>query len=99
MKTSTDRNLMFVGFTVDFNKLIICWKGNTPDRSKQGASYGTLMTTISSKVRDANKKRCFARPHTHTKGLVGNAKVRGGVGCSDHEMVEIRILRAGRKKV
>jgi len=27
------------------------------------------------------------------KRLVGDAKVKGSLGCSDHEMVEFRILR------
>jgi len=31
------------------------------------------------------------------EGLVGNVKVKGSIGCSDHEMVEFRILRATRR--
>jgi len=30
-------------------------------------------------------------------GLVGNVKLRGSLGCSDHEMIEFRILRAVRR--
>ena len=30
--------------------------------------------------------------------LFGNLKVRGSLGCSDHEMVEFRILREGKKQ-
>lgn len=29
--------------------------------------------------------------------LVGDAKVKGSLGCSDHEMMLFRILRAGRR--
>jgi len=29
--------------------------------------------------------------------LIGNVKVKGSLGCSDHEMVEFRILRIGRR--
>jgi len=31
------------------------------------------------------------------EGLVGNVKLKGNLGCSDHEMVEFKILRAARR--
>ncbi|GAB0188602.1 hypothetical protein GRJ2_001325500 [Grus japonensis] len=31
---------------------------------------------------------------TSKEGLVGNAKLKGSLGCSDHEMVEFKIIRA-----
>ena len=31
------------------------------------------------------------------KALVGNVKFKGSLGCSDHEMVEFKILRAARR--
>ncbi|GAB0183659.1 nucleoside diphosphate kinase 6 [Grus japonensis] len=34
---------------------------------------------------------------TNKEGLVGNVKVKGSLGCSDHEMVEFKILRAVRR--
>ncbi|GAB0190393.1 triadin [Grus japonensis] len=34
---------------------------------------------------------------TNKEGLVGNVKLKGSLGCSDHEMVEFKILRAARK--
>ncbi|GAB0183727.1 hypothetical protein GRJ2_000838000 [Grus japonensis] len=34
---------------------------------------------------------------TNKEGLVGNVKLKGSLGCSDHEMVEFRILRAARR--
>ncbi|GAB0190901.1 hypothetical protein GRJ2_001555400 [Grus japonensis] len=34
---------------------------------------------------------------TNNKGLVGDMKVKGSLGCSDHEMVELRILRGGSR--
>ncbi|PKU45016.1 hypothetical protein llap_4670 [Limosa lapponica baueri] len=33
---------------------------------------------------------------TNKKELVGNVKLKGSLGCSDHEMVEFKILRAAR---
>ena len=35
---------------------------------------------------------------TDKEGLVGNVKLKGSLGYSDHEMVEFRILRAARRK-
>jgi len=34
---------------------------------------------------------------TTKKGLVGNVKHKGSLGCSDHEMVEFLSLRAARR--
>ncbi|GAB0205107.1 hypothetical protein GRJ2_002976300 [Grus japonensis] len=34
---------------------------------------------------------------TNKEGLVGDVKVKGSLGCSDHEMVEVEILRAARR--
>ncbi|GAB0179392.1 cAMP-dependent protein kinase inhibitor alpha [Grus japonensis] len=34
---------------------------------------------------------------TNKKGLVGNVKLKGSLGCSDHKMVEFKILRAARR--
>jgi len=34
---------------------------------------------------------------TNKDGLVGNVKLKGSLGCSDHEMVEFKILRAARR--
>jgi len=34
---------------------------------------------------------------TNKEGLVGNVKVKGSLGFSDHEMVEFNILRAARR--
>jgi len=31
------------------------------------------------------------------EGLMGNVKVKGSRGCNDHEMVELKILRAARR--
>ncbi|PKU30494.1 rna-directed dna polymerase from mobile element jockey-like [Limosa lapponica baueri] len=34
---------------------------------------------------------------TNKEGLAGDVKVKGSLGCSDHEMVEFRILRGRRR--
>jgi len=33
---------------------------------------------------------------TNKEGLVGDVKLKGSLGCSDHEMVDFKILRAPR---
>ena len=33
---------------------------------------------------------------TNKKGLVSNVKLKGSLGCSDHEMVEFKILRVSK---
>jgi len=34
---------------------------------------------------------------TNKEGLVGNVKLKGTLGCSDHEMVVFKILSAARR--
>ncbi|GAB0204561.1 hypothetical protein GRJ2_002921700 [Grus japonensis] len=34
---------------------------------------------------------------TSKEGLVGNVKLKGSLGCSDHEMVQFKILRAAKR--
>ncbi|GAB0199162.1 mitochondrial enolase superfamily member 1 [Grus japonensis] len=34
---------------------------------------------------------------TNKEGMVGNVKLKGSLGCSDHEVVEFKILRAARR--
>ena len=34
---------------------------------------------------------------TNKEGLVGSVKLKGSLGCSDHEMLEFKILRAVRR--
>ncbi|GAB0181533.1 hypothetical protein GRJ2_000618600 [Grus japonensis] len=34
---------------------------------------------------------------TNKEGLAGNVKLKGSLGCSGHEMVEFKILRAARR--
>ena len=34
---------------------------------------------------------------TNKEGLVGNVKLKGSLGCSDHDMVNFKILRTVRR--
>lgn len=45
-----------------------------------------------------NKKRCFAGPDTMNKSwLETSCQVRGSLGCSDHEIMELKALRGGNR--
>ena len=46
-------------------------------------------------IEDPTKKDAILDLIRNKEELVGNLKVRGSLGCSDHEMVEFRILREG----
>ena len=35
---------------------------------------------------------------SNKEGLVGNVKLEGSLGCSDHEMVQFRMLSAARRE-
>ena len=35
---------------------------------------------------------------SNKEGLVGNVKLKGSLGCSDHEMVQFRMLSAARRE-
>jgi len=34
---------------------------------------------------------------TNKEGLVGNVKLKGSLGCSDHQIVDFKILRTARR--
>lgn len=41
--------------------------------------------------------RCSAGSYAQKEGLIGIANVRGGLGCSDHEMLEFGIKSRGSR--
>ncbi|PKU43211.1 tetratricopeptide repeat protein hypothetical protein [Limosa lapponica baueri] len=48
--------------------------------------------------RAANKERCHAGAFlTNKVVLMGNVKLKGNLGCTDHQMVEFKILKAVRR--
>lgn len=84
----------------DFNHPGICWKDNTARRTQSR----TLLQSTDGNLfyaggGGANEERCAVGPCTNNEGLVGDVKVVVSLGCSDHEMVEIRILHGGCKAI
>ncbi|GAB0203081.1 hypothetical protein GRJ2_002773700 [Grus japonensis] len=85
--------------TGDFNHPAICWRDNTA-RHKQSRRFleciddNFLLQAIQELMR---RGAMLGLVLTNKEGLVGNVKLKGSLGCSDHEMVEFKILKAARR--
>ncbi|GAB0207747.1 hypothetical protein GRJ2_003240400 [Grus japonensis] len=83
----------------DFNHTDICWRDNTAE-CKQSRKFlecvddNILLQVIEEPMRRGAMLDLIL---TNKEGLVGDVKLKGSLGCSDHEMVEFRILRAARR--
>ncbi|GAB0208385.1 mitochondrial enolase superfamily member 1 [Grus japonensis] len=83
----------------DFDHPNICWKGNTAGH-KQSRKFlecvgdNFLLQVIEEPMR---RGAMLDLVLTNKEGLVGDVKLKGSLGCSDHEMVEVKILRAARR--
>jgi len=83
----------------DFNHPNICWRDNTA-RHKQSRKFlqcvddNFLLQVIEQPMR---RGAMLDLVLTSKEGLVWNVKAKGSLGCSDHEMVEFKILRAARR--
>ncbi|GAB0204057.1 hypothetical protein GRJ2_002871300 [Grus japonensis] len=83
----------------DFNHPDICWKVNT-SRHKQSRKFlQSINDNFLTQVVEEPTRRgvLLDLVLTNKEGLVGDVKLGGSLGCSDHEMVEFRILR-GRSR-
>jgi len=83
----------------DFNHPNICWKDNTAGHRQSRRFLECVDDNFLPQVieeptmRDAMVDLVF----TNKEGLVGNVKVKGSLGCSGHEIVEFKLLRAVRR--
>ncbi|GAB0205478.1 mitochondrial enolase superfamily member 1 [Grus japonensis] len=83
----------------DFNHPDICWRDNTAEH-KQSRKFlecvddNFLLQVIEEPMR---RGAMLDLIFTNKEGLVGDVKLKGSLGCSDHKMVEFRILRAARR--
>lgn len=77
----------------DFNLLYVCWKLNTTEES-QSRRFLECVEPGS----EPSKGWCPAKPAGYKKELVGGVVVRGHLGYSDHEMVELSISIADIRK-
>ncbi|GAB0183649.1 hypothetical protein GRJ2_000830200 [Grus japonensis] len=83
----------------DFNHPNICWRDNTSGHKQSRRFLGCIDDNFLLQVIEKPMRRgaMLDLVLTNKEGLVGNVKVKGSLGCSDHEMVEFKILRAARR--
>ncbi|GAB0208028.1 hypothetical protein GRJ2_003268500 [Grus japonensis] len=83
----------------DFNHPDICWRGNTAEHKQSRKFLECVDDNFLLQVTEEPTRRgaMLDLVLTNKEGLVGDMKLKGSLGCSDHEMVEFRILRAARR--
>ena len=83
----------------DFNHPDICWRDNTAGHKQSGRFLECVDDNFLLQVVEEPTRRgaMLDLVLTNKEGLVGNVKLKGSLGCSDHEMVEFKILRALRR--
>ena len=94
--TSCSQALVLMG---DFNHPNICWRDNTAGH-KQSRRFlecvdGNFLLQVIEEP--ARRGAMLDLVLTNKEGLVGSVKLKVSLGCSDHEMVEFKILQAVRR--
>jgi len=95
-EASRSKALVLMG---EFNHPDICWRDNTAGhrqarRFLECVADNFLLQVIEKPMRTGAMLELVL---TNKEGLVGNVKLKGSLGCSHHEMVEFRILKAARR--
>ncbi|GAB0180798.1 hypothetical protein GRJ2_000545100 [Grus japonensis] len=82
----------------NFNHPDICWRDNTAEH-KQSRKFLECVENFLLQVTEEPTRRgaMLDLILTNKEGLVGDVKLKGNLGCSDHKMVEFRILKAVRR--
>ncbi|KAM9653655.1 uncharacterized protein ACIBXB_010484 [Morphnus guianensis] len=83
----------------DFNHPGICWRDNTAGYKQSRRFLESIDDNFLLQVMEDPRRRgaMLDLILTSKEGLVGNVKLKGSLGYSDHEMVEFKILRAVRR--
>ncbi|PKU45481.1 glycerol kinase [Limosa lapponica baueri] len=83
----------------DFNHPDICWRDNTAGHKQSRRFLECINEHFFLQVVEEPTRRGAMLDLVLTKkqGLEWNVKLKGSLGCSDHEMVEFKILRAVRR--
>ncbi|GAB0204478.1 hypothetical protein GRJ2_002913400 [Grus japonensis] len=84
---------------VDFNHPDICWRDNRTGHKQCAKFLECVDDNFLLQVTEEPTRRgaMLDLVLTNKEGLVGNVKLKGSLGCSDHEMVAFKILRARRR--
>jgi len=77
----------------------ICWRDNTAGHRQSRRFLECIEDNFLLQVTEKPTRRgaMLDLVLTNKEGLVGNVKGKGSLGCSDHEKVEFKILRAVRR--
>ncbi|GAB0206600.1 mitochondrial enolase superfamily member 1 [Grus japonensis] len=83
----------------DFNHPDICWRDNRAEHKRSRKFLECVEDKFLLQVIEEPTRRgaMLDLVLTNKEELVGNVKLKGSLSCSDHEMVEFRILRAARR--
>uniref|UniRef100_K7EXH4 Endonuclease/exonuclease/phosphatase domain-containing protein n=1 Tax=Pelodiscus sinensis TaxID=13735 RepID=K7EXH4_PELSI len=83
----------------DFNYPDICWENNTAGHRLSNKFLDCIGDNfLFQKVEKATGEAVLDLILTNREELVENLKVEGGLGESDHEIIEFTILRKGRRE-
>ncbi|PKU46127.1 fh1 fh2 domain-containing protein 3 [Limosa lapponica baueri] len=76
----------------------ICWRDNTAEHKKSRKFLECVNDNRLQIVEEPMRRGAMLDLDlTNKKELVRNVKLKGSLGCSDHEMVKLKILRVARK--
>ena len=80
----------------DFSHPSTCWRDNTAGHKQSRRFLECVVGNFLLQVIEETMRRgaMLDLVLTSKKALVGNVKRKGSLGCSDHEMVEFKLLRA-----
>ena len=89
-------NMVLMG---DFNHRDISWRDNTTGHQKSKRFLkcvdGNFLFQVVQELMRKGAMLDFVL--TNEEGLVSNVKLKGSLGCSDHKMVEFKILRVSKR--
>ncbi|GAB0190272.1 hypothetical protein GRJ2_001492500 [Grus japonensis] len=75
----------------------ICWRDNTAGHKQSRRFLECIGDNFQVTEEPMRRGAMLELVLTNKEGLVGNVKLKGSLGCSDHEMVEFKILRTARR--
>ncbi|GAB0177254.1 hypothetical protein GRJ2_000190600 [Grus japonensis] len=83
----------------DFNHPGICWRDNAAEHKQSRKFLECVDDNFLLQVTEEPMRRgaMLDLILTNKEGLVGDVKLKGSLGCSDHGIVEFNILRAVRR--
>ncbi|PKU44220.1 glycerol kinase [Limosa lapponica baueri] len=83
----------------DFKHPDMCWRDSTTGHKQSRRFLNPIGDDFLHQVIEEPMRRNDLLDLILTKkqGLIGDMKIKSSLGCSGHEMVEFRILRAGRR--